>query len=151
MIEKTSKKDILLVFIGLPINEAQNIVSPIQIMKGMFLINQELNISNFYKFEPYLYGPCSFEIYSDLISLLEDKLIDTVSTPFLWKYYRITDRGSEKVSLIIKNLNEKLLRKLSEIKKFVISKTFVELLRYVYEKYPEYAKNSIIDIRVFEK
>ena len=150
MIKEILKKDILLAFIDLSI-EKQNILSPIQLMKGMFLVKNELKISNFYKFEAYLYGPCSFEIYSDLIDLLENKLIDAISTPFSWKYYRTTNVGSNKANLIIKKLDKKNVEKLNEIKKLVITKSFLELLEYVYKKYPEYAKNSIVDLGVFEK
>ena len=151
MIEKISRKDILLAFIDLSIEGIQNIVSPIQLMKGMFLFKNELKPPNFYKFEPYLYGPCSFEIYSDLINLLENNLIDTVSTPFSWKFYRTTNTGSNKANLIIKKLDKRMLEKLNEIKRLVVTKSFIELLEYVYKKYPEYAKNSIIDLKVFEK
>ena len=151
MVEKISREDILLTFIDLPIDKKQSIVSPIQLMKGMFLIKNELKISKFYEFEPYLYGPCSFEIYSDLISLLENNLIDTVDTPFSWRYFRTTNVGSEKANLIIKNLDSKTVKKISDIKKFVIKKSFLELLEHVYKKYPEYTKNSIIDLKVFEK
>ena len=151
MIEEIPRKDILLAFIDLPIDKKQNIVSPIQLMKSMFLAKNELKIPNFYEFEPYLYGPCSFEIYSDLISLLENNLIDTIATPFSWKYYRTTNVGSIKADLIIKNLDKKIVEKLNEIKKFVINKTFSELLEYVYKEYPKYTENSIINLKVFEK
>jgi uncharacterized protein YwgA len=146
-----SRKDILLVFIALPINEKRDIISPIQLMKGMFLIKNELKMPDFYEFKPYLYGPCSFEIYSDLSNLLESSLISIVDTPFSWKCFRITAKGLEKADLIIKNLDNELIGKLNEIKKFVIKKTFLELLEYIYKKYPEYAKNTIINLKVFEK
>jgi hypothetical protein len=94
MNESASKRDILLVFINLPIGQEENIMSPIQIMKGMFLVKNELKMENFYEFEPYLYGPCSFQIYSDLLVLVEKKLIETISSPYSWKYYRITPLGS---------------------------------------------------------
>lgn len=151
MTEEISREDILLVFIDMPIDKIKSIVSPIQLMKGMFLFKNELKLSKFYEFEPYLYGPCSFEIYSDLINLLENNLIDTVSTPFSWKFYRTTDTGSNKANLIIKKLDKRMLKKLNEIKKLVVTKSFLELLEYVYKKYPKYAKKSIIDLKVFEK
>ncbi len=122
---KITKKDILLVFIAIQTEKAQNLISSIQIMKGMFLISKELKIPRFYEFKPYLYGPCSFEVYSDLISLLESNLIDTVVTQFSWKYYKVTNVGTEKSNFIIKSMDKELLNKLKEIKEFVINKNYL--------------------------
>jgi hypothetical protein len=141
-----SKKDILLVLIDLPVDNTK-LISPIQIMKSLFLLKEETKLKDFYEFVPYLYGPCSFEVYSDLISLKEETLIEDVPTFSSWKYYKTTSIGSEKASLVMKTLDEELLKELIRIKKFVVTKTFLELLSYIYKKYPEYAKNSIINLK----
>jgi DNA-binding PadR family transcriptional regulator len=141
-----SKKDILLVFIDLPVDDAPKLVSPIQIMKAMFLLKEETKIQDFYEFIPYLYGPCSFEVYSDLISLKEENLIEDVQSPFSWKYYKVTAKGNEVTNRLLKSFDNTLLQKLKEIKMFVLSKTFPELLRYVYEKYPAYAEKTVINL-----
>jgi len=140
------KTDILLVYISLPVKEP-NIVSPLQIMKGLFLISKELNFRNFYKFEPYLYGPCSFEVYNDLNILLEKGLIMTIqSTYSSWAYYKVTPRGKVKSKEVLSRLEKETIEKLLDIKKRVVSKNFIELLKYIYKSYPEYAINSIIDV-----
>jgi len=145
-----SKKDILLVFISLPIDDAPKLVSPIQIMKSMFLLKEEAKIQDFYEFIPYLYGPCSFEVYSDLISLKEENLIEDVQTPFSWKHYKVTAKGNEVTNRLLKSFDKTVLQKLKEIKMFVLSKTFLELLKYVYEKYPAYAEKTVIDLEVLK-
>ena len=142
-----NKRDILLCFIALPDRRP---MSPIQIMKGMFLIKKELNVTDFYEFEPYLYGPCSFEVYRDLQRLAEENLI--LSSPSIrgWKYYIISSKGMEIFKAISQTMDGELLEGIRKIKKIVTEKSFIELLRYVYEKYPEYAVNSIINIEALK-
>jgi uncharacterized protein YwgA len=120
-------------------------------MKGLFLIKQELKLKDFYEFEPYLYGPCSFEVYRDLELLTKERLITQVPSEERWFYYRITPLGKDKIKEILKTMDEKLAHEILKIKKFVLSKNIFELLQYVYSKYPEYAKNSIINLEVLLK
>jgi uncharacterized protein YwgA len=145
------EKIVLLELIYLPVEGKANMISPIQIMKSMFLLKQELKLSEFYEFKPYLYGPCSFEIYSDLLDLENKALIDTIPTLSGWNYYRITKKGKDRAKELEKNLDERIINKILDIKERVLSKSFIELLKYVYETYPEYAKNSVINIGGFKK
>ena len=128
-------------------------MSPIQIMKALFLFKMEskLSDSEFYKFEPYLYGPCSFEVYSDLASLQIQGLTDAQPSLWGWKYYRLTDKGRNVAKEVVKEMDKKILDKLQSVKNTIMSKGFIELLSYVYTKYPEYAKNSIINPEVLAK
>ena len=144
------KKDILLVLMHLPTNKKLEMMSPIQIMKALFLFKMELNLSDseFYKFEPYLYGPCSFEVYSDLASLQLQGLADTEPSFWGWKYYRLTDKGRSIAEKVVREMDKDKLDTLQRVKNIVMSKSFMELLRYVYDKYPEYAKNSIVNTEV---
>jgi hypothetical protein len=144
------KRDILLYFIYIPVENLE-LISPIQIMKGMFLIKQELKLENFYEFEPYLYGPCSFEIYHDLELLTKERLISQIPSGRRWFYYKITPLGKNKIMSISKNINENLAKGILGIKKFIAGKSIFELLHYVYNKYPEYARNSIINLEELMK
>jgi len=144
-----NRRDILLCFIALPEGKT-NVLSPIQIMKGMFLIKQELNVSNFYEFKPYLYGPCSLEVYEDIQRFVEENLILLLPSIRGWKLYTISSKGMEKFKAISKTMDEEFLENMRRIKKIVMEKSFIELLKYVYEKYPEFAINSIINIGVIK-
>lgn len=145
-----TKKEMLLTFIYFPVNERE-VVTPVQIMKGLFLLGKRLKVKRFYEFEPYLYGPCSFEIYSGLEDLSRGNLIDSVDTPFSWKCYRATKKGREKAKTIIEKMGKEDLKELEKIKKEVLEKNFLQLLKYIYTNYPMYAKNSIINLKGFEK
>jgi len=144
--------DYLLIFIAIDATNLK-LLSPIQIMKGMFLIGQELKIEDFYEFVPYLYGPCSFEVYSDLKKLVNDGLVMEIpahQTWASWNYYVATSKGKDKARKLIQQLDSSVVEKIKEIKKLILSMSFIELLKYVYKKYPEYARNSIINLEVFE-
>ncbi|MCC6019469.1 MAG: hypothetical protein LM601_10590 [Candidatus Verstraetearchaeota archaeon] len=144
------KRDVLLYFIYVPVGNLE-LISPIQIMKGLFLIKQELKLEDFYEFEPYLYGPCSFEVYRDLEFLTEEKLITKIPSGRGWFYYKITPLGRSRVEEFSKTISEKLVQGILEIKKLIAGKSILELLRYIYSKYPEYAKNSIINLEALMK
>jgi len=140
MVNLNSKQKVLLSLLKACNKRA---MSPIQIMKALFLYSQEKHPREFYEFKPYLYGPCSFEVYHDLRTLLNEGLISSTPSLYSWDFYSITSQGEEIV--------EEVDKKLEEIKKFVISRSFIELLKEIYSKYPEFAKNSIINNEVLEK
>ena len=137
------REDILLYFIYLPVREP-NFVTPIQIMKGLFLIKEKLNPPDFYEFQPYLYGPCSFDIYRDLRKLLEEGMVISIPSPNGWRIYGISSLGIKKCKKL--SFRKDMVDNIKQIKTFVVNKSFIELLKYIYKKYPEYAVNSIIDI-----
>jgi DNA-binding PadR family transcriptional regulator len=122
-------------------------MSPLQIMKSLFLFYKEQQPEDFYEFIPYLYGPCSFEVYKDLKILEEAGLIISHPTNRGWSLFTVTNKGEE---YLIKD-NIELIRKLETIKEFVLSKSFFELLVEIYSKYPEFAINSIFNFKPFKK
>jgi len=137
------KQQIILNFL---ITDDKKPMSPLQIMKALFLYAQKEKPTDFYEFNPYLYGPCSFDVYSDLKLLESDGFITTYPTHRGWSFYGVTSEGEK---YLIENT--KIIQKLDEIKKLILSKSFIELLKYVYSRYPEFAKNSIFNSEVLKK
>jgi uncharacterized protein YwgA len=121
-------------------------MSPIQLMKAIFLYLQEEKPKDFYEFSPYLYGPCSFDVYADLKLLEDNGFITSYPTHRGWSFFDITSEGGK--HLID---DTKIIQKLDKIKKTILSKTFIELLKYIYFKYPEFAKNSIFNSEALKK
>jgi hypothetical protein len=142
------KQDWLIVYLSLPSATKTNWIDPIRIMKGLFLFKMEFKdkLKDFYDYIPYLYGPCSFEVYGDLIELQIKGIIDNYSQPLCrWSYYRLTERGQICAKSLINNAPAELLEKLKVIKIKVTSLSFLELLKEIYKNYPEYAQNSVIN------
>lgn len=137
------KQQIILNFL---ITDDKRQMSPLQIMKALFLYTQEEKPKDFYEFVPYLYGPCSFDVYADLKSLESGGFIITYPTYRGWSFFGVTSEGEKHLIG-----DTKIIQKLDEIKKLILSKSFIELLKYVYSKYPKFAQNSIFNIEVLKR
>lgn len=142
------KKEWLIVYLSLPCTGEPNLIDPIRIMKGLFLFKMEFKekLKDFYEYNPYLYGPCSFEIYRDLTELQLKGIVDSYSPPsYRWSYYRLTEKGHKWAKSLIKGAPIEFLERLKTIKIKITSLSFLDLLREVYKKYPDYAQNSVIN------
>ena len=140
------RQDWLVIYLSLP--SKSPLIDPIRIMKGLFLFKKEFKerVKDFYTFKPYLYGPCSFGIYDDLIGLHTKGLLDEISSPFSrWSYYRLSRKGQEKALGLKEDAPPDLVAKLQEVKTKVMNLSFSDLLKEVYKMFPEYAKNSVIN------
>jgi len=118
----------------------------IHIMKALFLIwlRSGKHIKGFFKFEPYLYGPYSLDVYSELDSLLSDGSIS--QPPYSaksWVSYFITDEGMKNVNDIKNEIKPEIRKLISSVVKEISSLDFFSLLRKVYREAPDFAKKSI--------
>lgn len=143
------RADWLLLYLGLPTDEnvPPKALDPIRVMKGMFLFVRESggDVAGLYSFEPYHYGPCSFELYGDLDELEAQGLIETQPSPgATWSLYRLTVAGVERFDSLLKTAPRALVERLRDVKAFVVARNFLQLLRDVYRKYPEFSVNSIV-------
>jgi len=126
-------------------------MSRLRIMKALFLLGQENEepLPEFYEFEPYLYGPISFDVYRDLRQLqLQGLVLEQRAIGRTWDYYRLTPAGEKAARPVVEEeISLVTHQKLCEIKSQVNSLGFISLLRYVYTKYPEFATESVFKIR----
>jgi len=141
-------QDWLVLYLSLPADTSgqHRPGEPVRIMKGMFLFAQECApAGEAYEFVPYNYGPCSFEIYRDLEQLISNGEVVT-ERPLgqSWVRYMLTPLGQARAHGIRRQISGDLVEKLAEIKTWVCSLPFIQLLREVYAKYPDFAVNSII-------
>ncbi len=146
MNDALNQRDWLMLLLG--VGDARAL-DPIRIQKGMFLLAQEGGVreDEQYLFRPYDYGPFSSRIYDDLDALVDEGLVarEAVSG-YTWSRYRLTEDGMRETQGIADRLDEKHLRSvryLVQMKRDVLSRSFNRLLRYVYRRYPDYAKNSV--------
>ena len=136
--------ELLLLFLGTG-KAANETLDPVRIMKGMFLLEMGGGLeSNSYAFEPYDYGPFSISVYRDL-DLLQDKgLIERIARPGRnWSYVRATDAGRKMAETLEAKTKPEQSKLIYAVHEEVLSKTFAELLRYIYDKYPKYAGRSV--------
>jgi uncharacterized protein YwgA len=138
-------RDRLLLFIAL--DGAPRGLDPVRLQKGMFLDAEESGAprSQTYSFVPYNYGPMSAQIYDDLGELTRAGMIEAVPVKGQsWSRYVATEKGlTAGRRLMGGSISQEDSRRLHQIKKSVASKSFKALLEDVYERYPDFAVNSV--------
>ena len=115
--------------------------------KIMFLLKMEAANSvgpDFYNFVPYNYGPFDSAVYKDVkeLEVLGDLIVE-VDGFRSWPTYVLSPKGRIKSDEIRSKLDQQLAQFFCEVVQWVKARTFSDLLRAIYAKYPEYAKNSV--------
>ena len=121
-------------------------LTPIQLQKCLFLVGRKISTGkDYYNFKPYDYGPFALEIYRDAEELEKEGLINIVyASNFRWKLYSITPKGKKVVDEIEKRVLQSNIDMINtEIVGWVLEKGFRELVKKIYQKYPDFAVNSV--------
>jgi DNA-binding PadR family transcriptional regulator len=139
------REDWLLLFIGLP--GGKFYTDQVRVMKGMFLFSKEgpTSVRDLYDFSPYAYGPFDTAVYRDLNSLEAQGLI-RCSAVFGTnrRVFELSGQGQQRCQQLVKDAPADALDALRGIKERVTSLSFVELLKFVYGKYPDYAARTVM-------
>ena len=137
--------------------------------KLVFLIEHETDVRDLLTehaaFEPYNFGPFSGKVYQAVdtlvaAGLLEDSAELTTSRDDSWEAERVvgtqpadpystrnfalTDRGRKYYNALIDELPPLTEQLLEEFKTKFGALPLRQLIRYVYKKYPDFTKNSLI-------
>lgn len=143
-----SSGDWLLIFLNL--NKSQPIRGRLLFVKMLFVSNKELlngSLEELFRFYPDKHGPYSKVFQSCLIGLQSEKMVEErelKSDNGRAYEYNITKMGQDKIHDRFASLDPTLIKQLSELKRAFINLGFMKVLRYVYQKYPEYTTESII-------
>jgi hypothetical protein len=139
------KKTLLLLLRG----DAPQELNPIRIMKGLFIFAQEApeawaGAEGRYEFTPYYYGPYSTAVYADLDEMTRRGLVRAKEVPGRsWRCYALTAAGRQEAGRVAAKLDKEVVAYVSTIRDFVTRLPLSQLLRAVYERYPEYAGKSV--------
>ena len=124
-------------------------LDPVRIMKGLFLVAQQapedwLAAQSRYSFEAYHYGPFSADIYQDIVALRRMDLVECHEVSGQnWCRYSLTDGGRLAAKLTAGDVDTRLVGYIGRLRDWVTSLSFNELLTAIYDRYPEYARNSV--------
>jgi len=141
------------------------------ILKALYNIDKE--VKNYYSFEPYKLGPFTEELYNDLDVLKTMRLIevrtedlveesetfetqeilgdllsyadsDAISSECYRQFeYKLTDQGERIANEIYSSVSPSLKQAIEDVKRKFASLPLIELLRYIYRRFPEMAQKSI--------
>jgi len=145
-----------------------------RLQKLLFLLWKEgkfyENVPDLYNFKAYDFGPCMDDLYDDLEFAEDICLVSVSEVPsgneyegadeeaffrdfgFGWvkrntrRDFDLTDAGKEAGKEIYEGLDENRRERLNQIKRRFNPMQFFDLLRYVYRKYPVFAKRSVLSI-----
>ena len=120
-------------------------VSRVQLQKSLFLLGQQLPDEvgpDFYRFEPYNYGPFAQKIYSDAEKLVAQGFI-IEGADRRWVEYAATPVGLRAAEGIKMRASPRAVAHLHTIVEWARRISFQDLLRAVYLAYPEFAVNSV--------
>jgi uncharacterized protein len=116
-------------------------------MKGLFLLSKEgpAELRDLYAFEPYDYGPFDKHVYGDLDQLEREGLIDgEFVLGSRRRIFRLTPWGEDRCDEIRRTADPTTIKAIDEVKELVSSMGFMALLRYVYERHPDFAVSSVV-------
>lgn len=119
----------------------------IRLMKTLFLVWQESerDIPDYFGFEPYLYGPCSFEVYDALRELRWQRLVVQPPYPIQkWAPYYLTELGQRRVEQVAKEADPEAVRLVERLAREAHDAEFLQLLKKVYSLAPDFAVNSVV-------
>ena len=136
-------KDVVL----LMVDAIGGVVTPVQLQKSVFLVSAE-GLDGIpkplYDFKPYHYGPFDRRVYNDAERLHQDGLVLRASSRGgTWTDTMIMRDGWESAQELRKGLPDKTIEGIDAIAGIVRSKSFPELVKHVYQKFPEYRENSV--------
>ena len=137
--EAASRESILIAIIAAA---GEDGLDRVQLQKSAFLVGEEFEgkLIDFYQFRPYMYGPFSQEIYTDVERLSDGPLIETYFDDGRQWYRMACDATSLQYSLS-EDLESVVKRIVSWVSKM---SSFYELVRAIYYLYPEQRKNSVL-------
>lgn len=119
-------------------------LTPAQLQKVLFLVKENFSdqLTDFYEFKPYNYGPFDKQVYVDAEVLASQGQVKLEKYPGRsWVIYRANPESSP---VTAENTEEKKIEKyLETVVKWSQSLTFEQLISSIYKKYPSYKVNSV--------
>lgn len=122
-------------------------VSPVQLQKALFLIGQGLSdelrkTKGFYNFEPYHYGPFCTDVYHDADELAMEGLV-SIRRDASYRVYLATPLGLNRADTLRAVLDSAARDYLDRVVAWVRQKSFMGLIRSIYEAYPAMKARSV--------
>ena len=120
----------------------------VRLMKALFLIwhRSGRKLADFYDFIPYMYGPCSFDLYRELDAAEREKFVTQAPhAGSRWARYFLTRRGEDAAANARQKMDQPSLDLLRSVAEEVASAGFHDLLWRVYAEAPDFAMQSVMD------
>ena len=140
-----NRRDLVLAILAASDGQAYE---PVQIQKAVFLISQNLpqvvSEGPGFVFAPYDYGPFDRAVYSEA-EMLELMGLAQVqqSAKGRWKTYAATAQGVEQGKQVLAAMPDGWANYVNQVSAWVRHLSFANLVKSIYEAYPQMRENSI--------
>ncbi len=122
-------------------------LSPVQLQKCLFLLGKafpdEISGEGFYDFQPYNYGVFDADVYSDAERMQKKGLTRIAPTGGGWKEYAATPEGLAAAGEVRMQIPANVADYIPRLVSWARSLSFADLVRAVYERFPETREKSI--------
>ena len=120
---------------------------PVQIQKAVFLVSRNLpgvvNDGPGFAFAPYDYGPFDSLVYSEAEALQREGLATVVPAASGWRTYAVSQDGLGPGRALLESLPEIQRDYIVNVSEWVRKLGFADLVKSIYEAYPEQRVNSV--------
>lgn len=106
----------------------------------------EIIMSSPFNYQSDRFGPMATEMYDEIVYLKENGMLEEIGK----NHYKITEKGKRFVEKVLINnrIPQKIVDAIDAKKRAYDRTELISLLRYVYEKYPDYTEKSEIRDKV---
>jgi hypothetical protein len=123
-------------------------LTPVQIQKATFLVTRHfpglIRHGPRYNFTPYDYGPFDQAVYTDAQLLARAGHVEIARREGVnWNQYSASDAGIAQGEAILDSMPQNERNYVRRVSAWVRSLSFEDLVRAIYEQYPEMRVNSI--------
>ena len=127
------------------LNSFQPIRGRLRIIKELFLIAMEVSseLKDAIYFYPYNYGPYSSRAALKMNKFRKSGVITVKYAGIDWEY-RLSESFHEEGLQLVKQLDPKTIKRVSEIKKRYHKYNSIEIIKDIYQRYPDYAIQSAV-------
>jgi len=126
----------------------QEPLSRFYLMNALFLIwnRSGRDLPDYYRFAPYKYGLCSFDLYPELHKLLKERLACRQASQHAanWDSYCLTPAGIDRAAAIQATTSKETLALVRAVAEEVAGLSFEALLQRVYFEAPDFASRSAL-------
>jgi hypothetical protein len=122
-------------------------LTPVQLQKSLFLLGKRRPKEvgkGFYSFRPYDYGPFDVAVYTDADRLVGEGLVAVNASEgrSLRRYY-LTPKGKTEAERLTATVPAAAMQYLQQVVPWSQKLSFNELVRAIYEAYPDMRANSV--------
>jgi hypothetical protein len=122
-------------------------LTAVQLQKALFVLGRrdpKVAGRRFYHFQPYNYGPFDIEVYNDAEWLgLRGLIFVDGSRGHSLRTYHLSDNGERCAKSLAEQASASSLRYLRSLTEWVRSLSFAELVRAIYDAFPDMRQNSV--------